>query len=91
MRRVLVAARPDGPGERRPSFGDVIVVVCFLAIIGIVVIGGVVMLFSWVTATFPVSPRVACPEFHGCVVPGPDENEAVSVDDHPTDGSMLTR
>jgi hypothetical protein len=90
-RRGRVAPRLDGPGERRHSFDDVIVVVCFLALIGIVVIGGTVMLLSWVTATFPVSPRIACPELDGCVVPGADENEAVLVDDHPTDGPMLTR
>jgi hypothetical protein len=90
-RRVRVAPRPDGLRKRRTSFDDVIVVVCFLVLIGIVVIGGAVMLLSWVTATLPVSPRFACPEFDSCVVPGPDENPAVLVDDHRSDGPMLTR
>jgi len=83
--------RPGGPGNSRTSFDDVVVVVCFLALIGIVVLGGVVMLLFSVTATLPVSPRIACPEFDGCVVPEPDENPAVLVDDHWTDGPMLTR
>jgi hypothetical protein len=90
-RRVLVVPRPDGPGKRRPSFDDVVVVVCFFALIGIVVLGGALMLLSWVTATLPVSWRVACPEFDGCVVPGPDENHDLSVDDYRTNGPMLTR
>jgi hypothetical protein len=91
-RRTRVAPRPDGSGKRRPSFDDVVVVVCFLALIGIVVIGGVVMLLSWVVAILPVSPRITCPEFDGCVVPGPDEDPVVllPVDDL-TDGPMLTR
>jgi hypothetical protein len=90
-RRGRVVPRPDGPGKRRISFDDVVVVLCFLALIGIVVVGGVVMLLSWVTVTFPVSPRVACPEFDGCVAPGPDENQDVLVDDHWYEGPMLTR
>jgi hypothetical protein len=89
-RRARAASRPRGPGKRRPSFEDVLVVVCFLALIGIAAIGGAVIFLSWVTATFPVSPRVACPEFHGCVVPAPDENQDVLGDDHPIDGPMLT-
>src|SRR5918995_6990407 len=74
-----VVPRPDGPGKRRISFDDVVVVLCFFALIGIVLVGGEVMLLSWVAATLPVSPRTACPEFDGCVVPGPDENPAVLV------------
>lgn len=90
-RPVRVVPGPDGPGKRRLSADDVAVVVCFLALIVIVVLGGVVMLLSWVTATLPVSPRFACPEFDGCVVPGPDKDQPVLVDDYRNDGPMLTR
>ena len=91
-RRVRAVPSPDGSrGKRRTSFDEVFVVVCFLALIALVVLGGAVMLLSWVTATLPVSPRIACPKFDSCVVPGPDENQGVLVDDHPTDGPMLTR
>jgi hypothetical protein len=90
-RRVRAVPSPDGSrGKRRTSFDEVFVVVCFLALIAVVVLGGAVMLLSWVTATLPVSSRIACPELNGCVW-GSDENEAVLVDDHPTDGPMLTR
>ena len=90
-RRGRVAPRPDGPGKRRVSFDDVVIVLCFLALIGIVVVGGVVMLLSWVSATLPVSSRIACPEFDGCVVPSRDENSAVLADDRRNDRPMLTR
>jgi hypothetical protein len=90
-RRVRVASRPDGSGKRRHSFDDVVVVVCFLTLIVIVVIGGVLMLFSWVVANLAVSPRIACPQFDGCVVAAPNEDPAVLRDDHPTAGPRLTR
>jgi hypothetical protein len=91
-RRVRAVPSSDGGrGKRRTSFDEVVVVVCFLALIAVVVLGGAVMLLSWVTATFPVSPRVACPEFDGCVAPGPDENQDVLVDDHRKGGPMMTR
>jgi hypothetical protein len=51
----------------------------------------VVILLAWVAATLPVSPRIACPEFDGCVVPEPAENHDLSVDDYRTDGLILTR
>jgi hypothetical protein len=91
-RRGQVVPRSDGPGNRRTSFDDLVVVLCFLALIGIVIVGGVVMLLAWVAATLPASPpRIACPEFDGCVVPEPDENHDLSVDDYRTDGLMVTR
>jgi hypothetical protein len=91
-RRGQVVPRSDGAGNRRISFDDLVVVLCFLALIGTVIVGGVVMLLAWVAATLPASPpRVACPEFDGCVVPEPDENHDLSVGAYPTDGLMLTR
>src|SRR5262245_19812058 len=89
--RVRAGPSPDHRGERRTSLNDIIVAVCFLALIGLVLIGGPLMLFFRVVATLPVSLRTACPEFEGCVVAEPDENEAVSVDDHLIDGPKLTR
>src|SRR5262245_29736412 len=77
--------------EPRTSLNDIIVAVCFLALIGLVLIGGPLLLLSRVVATLPVSPRTACPEFEGCVVVEPDENEPVVVDDRLIDGPKLTR
>jgi hypothetical protein len=69
---------------------DVIVAVCFLALIGLVLIGGPLMILSRVAATLPVSPRIACPEFYDCLAAEPDGNEAVLVD-HLIDGPTMTR
>jgi hypothetical protein len=49
-RRVQVVPRPDRPERRRVSFDDVVVVVCFFALIGIVLVGAVVTLLAWITA-----------------------------------------
>lgn len=85
-------------GERsergRSSFHDVydvVVVVCFLALIALVVFGGALMFLSRVTAALPGSPRTACAVLDGCVGTGSDANEAVVVDENPTEGPMLTR
>src|SRR5437870_1659526 len=75
------ATRPDRAGKGRTSFDDVAVVVCFLALIGIAVLGGALMLLSWITATVPVDPRIACSELDDCAVTASDKNEAVLVDD----------
>jgi len=90
-RGVREVRRPDGAGKGQTSFGDVAVVVCFLALIGIAVLGGALMVVSRISATIAVSPRLACPAFNGCAVTGSDENEAVLVDDDWVYGPKLTR
>ena len=81
----------EGSGKGGASFDDVVVVVCLLALIALVVFGGALMFLSRVTAVLPVSPRIACTELDSCVVAGPDANEAVVVDENPTDGPTFTR
>ena len=84
----------EGWGRGRGSFHgiyDVVVVVCFLALIALAVFGGAVIFLRRVTAALPTSPRTACAVLDGCVAAGPDATEAVVVDDNPTDGLMLTR
>jgi hypothetical protein len=87
-------ATREGPRQNRSSFDgvyDVVVVVCFLSLIGLVVLGGAWMVLSQLAAVLPVSPRVACAEFDDCVVTGSDANEAVVVDEARTDEPTLTR
>src|SRR6266704_5747929 len=63
MRRSVPTARgSDASDFCRPAFGDGVLAACLLALVGIVVIGGLLMLFSWVTATLPTSQLIACPE-----------------------------
>lgn len=83
--------RPDGAGRSRTSFDHIAVVVCFLALIGIGVLGGALMLLSWITATVPLSRRIACSEVDGCAARASDKNEAVVVDDDWVYGPNLTR
>jgi hypothetical protein len=93
-RHIAEVPTREGWGRDGSSFHDVydvIVVVCFLALIALVVFGGAVMFLSRVTAALPVSPRTACAVLDGCVVAGPDANKAVVVDENPTEGPMLTR
>ena len=80
-RSVRVVHGSDGAGSRRTALDDGVPVVCFLALVGVVVVGGLLMLFAWVTAPLPLSPRMACAEFGGCVVSTPDETQAVWADD----------
>src|SRR5262249_45163117 len=80
--RAPKVATREGSGQGRTSFDDVydvVVVVCFLSLIGLVVFGGAWMCLSKLAAVLPVSPRTACAELDGCVVAGPDANEAVVV------------
>jgi hypothetical protein len=58
--------------SRWASFNDWIPVVCFLALVGAVVLGGLLMLFSLVTTTLPARAGTECllPE---CVAPAPVE------------------
>lgn len=77
--------------RRRTSFDDIAVVVCFLVLIGIVVLGGALMLLSWITATVPVSPRVACSEVDGCAATASEKKAPVLADDDWVHGPALTR
>jgi hypothetical protein len=54
--------------------------VCFLALVGVVVFGGLLMLFSWVTAGLPPTALATCPGIDGCVAPAPAEGPAAWVE-----------
>ena len=89
-RSVRVVRGSDGAGSRRPALGEGVLAVCVLALVGVAVLGCLLILFSWVTATLPTSQIIACPEFDGCVVPTPDQNQAVGVDDPRIDEPKMT-
>jgi hypothetical protein len=83
--------RPDGPEKRQLRLNEVAVVVCLLALIGVSILGGALMLLSWMTATTPVSSRKSCPEIQGCAETASYESDAVLVDDDWIYGPKLTR
>jgi hypothetical protein len=90
-RRVRDVSRPDRAGKRQPHFGDVAVAVWVVALIGIVVLAGAVMVLALISATIAVSPRIASPAFDGGAATAPDETGAVLVDDDWVYGPKLTR
>jgi hypothetical protein len=55
------------------TFNDGIVVVCVLALVGLVVVGGLFMLLSWVTTTLPANTRIACQQQPACEASTPEE------------------
>ena len=63
------------------AFNDGIVVVCFLALVGLVVVGALFMLLSWVTTTLPTNTRIACPHGPACETSAPDETQLDLGDD----------
>jgi hypothetical protein len=89
-RSVQAVRGSDGAGHRRLTFDDGVLAVCFLSLIGVVVLGGFLMLFSWVVATLPTRPMSACPQFDGCVVPAADEGQAKGADESRIDGPKMT-
>ena len=89
-RAVRVVPGSDGAGSRRPAFGEGVLAVCCLAIVGVALLGGLLILFAWVTATLPMSQMIACPEFEGCVVPPPEQDQAVGVGDPRIDELKMT-
>jgi hypothetical protein len=74
---VRVVRGADGRARGRVTLDDAVIAICFLALVAVVVLGGLLMLFSWVTAALPTSPTVACYGFNACPVSAPDEDQVV--------------
>ena len=62
---------------RWATFNDGIVVVCFLALVGLVVVSGLFMLLSWVSTTLPANTTIACPQQPTCEASAPDERQLI--------------
>jgi len=90
-RAVRVVPGSGGAGSHRRAFGEGVLAVCCLALVGAALLGGLLILFSWVTATLPMSQMIACPEFDGCVAPTPEQDQAVEVGDPRIDELKMTR
>src|SRR5262245_44563633 len=90
-RRVREIARPEGARKRRSNFDDVAVAVWVVAIIGIVLLAGAVMVLAVISATVPISPQTTGPAFDGGAVTGTDQDGAVLIEDDWIYGPKLTR
>src|SRR5262245_23456657 len=85
-----VALGSDRLARRRVAVDDGILVVCLFMFAGLVVVGSVLILLSWITATLPPSMLKSCPEFDLCGAPAPDGHESLLVDDPLTGGPRMT-
>jgi hypothetical protein len=90
-RRVRTVPKSDDAGKRRRDFDDVALGIWVVALIGIVVLCGAVMLLAVISATVPASPRTAGPALDSGAATGPDETGVVLVDDDWVYGPKLTR
>lgn len=79
-----------GAGSRPPTLDDAVVAVCFLALVGVVVFGGLLMLFSWVTAGLPPTALTTCSGIDSCIEPAPAEGPAAWLDAAWVDESTAT-
>jgi hypothetical protein len=86
-----VSLGSDGANRRRLALDDGTLVVCLVVLAGLVVLGSVLILLSWVTATLPSSMLRSYPEFDGCVSTVPDGNEFFWVDDPLSDAPGMRR
>ena len=88
-------ARPVRGAHRasphRTTFNDGIVVVCFLALVGVVVVGGLFMLLSWITTTLPANARIACPSQPTCEASAPEETQPTLGDARVHELTLISR
>jgi hypothetical protein len=79
-----------GVGYRLRVFADGVVAVCFLALVSVAVLGGLLALLSWVAATLPTNRLLPCPELDGCVAPEPDAAQVLWPDETAIDVPKMT-
>jgi hypothetical protein len=79
-----------GVGYRLRLFADGVVAVCFLALVSVAVLGGLLALLSWVAATLPTNRLLPCPELDGCVAPAPDAAQDLWTDEPAIDVPKMT-
>ena len=90
-RRLRDAVGSSGVHRRRVDFSDEMLGVCLFVVAGLILLGGLLMLLSSVTVTFPARELKSCSAFEGCVTPTTDTSEFLSTDDPLVDGLKMTR
>jgi hypothetical protein len=73
------------------AFGDGMLVVCLFVLGGLILLGSLLILLSWVTVTVPRRVPKSCYEFELCAAPATDGNESSWADDPLTDRLRMTR
>jgi hypothetical protein len=80
-----------GVSRRRVTFGDETLGVCLFVVAGLILLGGLLMLLSWVTATFPTRELKSCSDFEGGVAPATDGEESLWTEDLQAGRLKITR
>lgn len=89
-RRPRDAVDSGGVRRRRVAYGDGVFVVCLFLVAGLILLGSLFMLLSWVTVTVPRELKT-CSDFEGCAPPTTDANESLWADDALADRLKITR
>ena len=58
--------RPQVATFRAAMLDDVVLPACFLVLVGVVLVGGLLGLLSWVSAGIPSAPHLACADIASC-------------------------
>ena len=90
-RRQRDAIASGGMRRRRVAFDEGILPVCLFVLSGLVLLGGLFMLLSWVTVKVPTRQLKSCSEFERCVTPAADGNESFGADGPLADRLTITR
>jgi hypothetical protein len=90
-RRRGVAIGLGGIRRHRRAFDDGILALCLFVVSGLVLLGALAVLLSWVTATVPPRVSQSCTEFDLCAAPAGDGNESLWAKDPMTDRLTMTR
>ena len=73
-----VVLRPGGIARSRPdapaTVNDIAIAVSLLAVLAVIFLGGLLMLFSWVTAGLPPSLLTTCARAEDCATLGPAQS-----------------
>jgi hypothetical protein len=90
-RRQRDAFGSGGVRPRRVAFGDEVLGVFLFVVAGLILLGGLLMLLSWVSVTFPARDLRSCSDFEGCVAPATDADESLWAEDPMADRPKITR
>jgi hypothetical protein len=92
LRSFLQAVRGlDTSGLRPAALDGAVIPVCFLALVALVVLGAMLMLFSWITAGLPSSAYTMCATIESCAAPTPAKDPRSWVDGPQLDEPTETR
>jgi hypothetical protein len=90
-RRTRDTVGSGGVRRRRVAYGDGVFVVSLFVVAGLILLGSLLMLLSWVTVTVPARELKSCSDLEGCMTPAIDANESLWADDPLPDRLKMTR